>query len=79
MEGNSFGLGLVGLIPAMVPLFGAFLVPFGIQDDFRGKAMAGSYPLREELLDSCGFPKDTELTRLHLHPGAKEMGMAPWR
>lgn len=33
----------------------------------------GSYPLREELLDSCGFPKDTELTRLHLHPGAKDL------
>eukprot|EP00435_Cladocopium_sp_Y103_P030281 s2088_g7.t1 len=33
----------------------------------------GSYPLREDLLESCGFPKDTDLTRLHLHPGAKDL------
>ena len=38
-------------------------------------AAVGSHPLREELLESCGFPKDTELTKLHLQAGAKEMNM----
>ena len=33
----------------------------------------GAYPLREELLTSCGFPKDTDLTGLHCQQGAKEM------
>jgi len=57
-------------------LFGAFFKTTSGWENL-GKAMAGgSYPLREALLESCGFPKDTELTRLHLHPGAKEMGMA---